>query len=204
MANQPGRVQVRGQTWFVVNPTAGVEVQSIASAMAFLAQLAEPIHASLITHANGVWAFRWQAPPNVSAVEVPGQPLALQARTSPGAAGRDVLAGPPTRRHVASTGARGYVSDGLRWLKRPGTYQASVSLSASGPVNVEVWNDNCNSLLARRTVPATPGVQSVVMNVSVTTACPTATYSGWGPFRANFLPPPAGQRLEIRVWSPGV
>ena len=28
------------------------------------------------------------------------------------------------------------------------------------------------------------------------------SYSGWGPFRAEFVPPPPGQRLEIRVWAP--
>ena len=36
---------------------------------------------------------------------------------------------------------------------------ASVTLSSSGPVNVEVWNNNANVLLARRTVPATSGTQ---------------------------------------------
>jgi hypothetical protein len=28
-------------------------------------------------------------------------------------------------------------------------------------------------------------------------------FSGWGPFRAILLPPPSGNRLEVRVWSPG-
>jgi hypothetical protein len=33
---------------------------------------------------------------------------------------------------------------------------------------------------------------------------PNATaFSGWGPFRAEFRAPPVGQRLEVRVWSPG-
>ena len=34
-------------------------------------------------------------------------------------------------------------------------------------------------------------------------AYPASPYSGWGPFRAKFVPPPSGQRLEVRVWSPG-
>ena len=28
-------------------------------------------------------------------------------------------------------------------------------------------------------------------------------FAGWGPFRADFISPPAGQRLELWVWSPG-
>jgi hypothetical protein len=30
-----------------------------------------------------------------------------------------------------------------------------------------------------------------------------SAYSGWGPFRTEPIAPPAGQRLEVRVWSPG-
>ena len=68
---------------------------------------------------------------------------------------------------------------------------------------MEVWNDTSNTLLARRTIPATTGVESVVMPVDATTAYRASAYSGWGPFRAGFIPPPAGERLEVRVWSPG-
>jgi hypothetical protein len=28
-------------------------------------------------------------------------------------------------------------------------------------------------------------------------------FSGFGPFHAEFSAPPPGQRLEVRVWSPG-
>ena len=34
-------------------------------------------------------------------------------------------------------------------------------------------------------------------------AARTSTHSGWGPFRGLFVPPPSGQRLEVRVWSAG-
>jgi hypothetical protein len=39
--------------------------------------------------------------------------------------------------------------------------------------------------------------------VDATTAYPAPQYAGWGPFRADFVAPPPGQRLEIRIWSPG-
>ncbi len=200
---EPGSLAVAGPSWFVIAPSAGIEVQSTGSAMAFIAELAGPLHASLVRHANGVWAFRWSPPTDVRSVQVPNQPDSLPAWTSPGAAGRDVLTGPATGWHAAATGGPGYVTDGLQWLDQRGTYQATVSLAATGTINVEVWNDNCGTLLARRSVPATNGVAVVTVPVGVTRTCSGESSSGWGPFRADFLAPPAGQRLEIRVWSPG-
>jgi hypothetical protein len=94
------------------------------------------------------------------------------------------------------------VSDGLEWKYTGNRYRASVTLATSGPVNVEVWNDTCNQLIARRTVPLT-ALSTIVLPVDVTTSCRASAFSGWGPFQAAFIQPPAGQRLEIRVWSPG-
>jgi hypothetical protein len=94
------------------------------------------------------------------------------------------------------------VADGLAWPEPVGPYQASVRLSASGPVNIEVWNDNGDMLLARRTLPGTSGVQTETMPVDARVRYANLSYSGWGPFRAEFVPPPTGQRLEIRVWAP--
>jgi hypothetical protein len=191
------------QAWFVIAPTAGIEIQSTATAMAFIGELAGPLHATLVTHANGVWAFRWRPPPGVRMITVPGGSAPLPAWAAPGAAGRDVLTGPVADWHVASGGGKGYVADGLAWQESPGLYQASVALSTTGPVNVEVWNDTSNTLLARRSLPGTAGIQSVTMAVDATAAYRATVYSGWGPFRADFVPAVAGERLEVRVWSPG-
>jgi hypothetical protein len=38
--------------------------------------------------------------------------------------------------------------------------------------------------------------------VDATTSYDASAYSGWGPFGGDFLPPPSGNRLEVRVWSP--
>ena len=46
-------------------------MQSTASAMALIGELAGPLHATLVAHANGVWAFRWRPPPGVHGVVVP-------------------------------------------------------------------------------------------------------------------------------------
>ena len=94
------------------------------------------------------------------------------------------------------------MTDGLQWRVKSGTYQATVRLSASGPINVEVWNDTCGKLLSRRTMQ-TVSEQPVTMPVSATADCVVGAYPGWGLFRAHFIPPPTGQILEVRVWSPG-
>ena len=192
----------RPDVWFVVVPTYGVESETTGSAMALMAQLAGPLHARIAAHANGVWAFDWHRPAGVHEIEVPGE-VPIPAWTTPGSAGRAVMTGPVSGWNVTSTGHRGYVLSGLAWQLPSGRYQASVTLSASGPVNVEAWDDTGDALLARRTLPATDGVQSISLPVDATTAYPAQLFHGWGPFRADFFAPPAGQRIEIRVWSPG-
>jgi hypothetical protein len=199
----PGQVPVHGDTWFVIVPTAGIETLSTASSMAFIGELAGPLGATLVTDANGVWAFHWNPPAGTDSVTVPAGLTPLEAWTSPSAASRADLDGPVSGWHVTSTGGPGYVSDGLAWLVPTGTYQAEVTLSTSGPVNVEVWDDTNNTLLARRVVPRTAGVQQVTMPVDASADGDATVYSGWGPFRTASIPPAAGQRLEVRVWSPG-
>jgi hypothetical protein len=191
-----------GQTWFVIAPTAGLETLSPAGSMALVAELAG-LHATLVTDANGVWAFRWYPPPGMHEIAVPPGFGPLPAWTHPGAAGRAVMTGPVGDWHATSTGRPGYVSDGQEWLEPAGNYEADVTLSANGPVNVEVWNNTGNTLLARLSIPVTDGVETVRVPVAATASYRAAAYAGWGPFRATFEAPPPGQRLEVRVWSPG-
>lgn len=200
---RPATVNVSGLTWFVITPSVGIEPQSTASAMALIGELAGPLRATLVTHANGVWAFRWRPPPGVHRVLVPGDsaPLpAWAAPMAPGAVGRPVMTGPARTWCVTTVGGRGYVADELTWYEPPGRYQVQVTLSTTGPVNVQVWGGHV--LLARRGTSGTAGVEPVVLQVHATTAYQARLYSGWGPFRADFAPPRAGE-LEVRVWSPG-
>jgi hypothetical protein len=202
----PGALAVAGETWFVITPMAGIETLSTASTTALAGELAGPLHASLVAHVNGVWVFRWHPPPGVHTITVPDETTPLPAWAAPvvpGAVGRPIMTGPAGTWRMTSARGRGYVAGGLAWQEPPGRYQALVSLSSTGPVNVEVWNDTGNVLLARQSVPAITGLESIALPVNATTAYRARSYSGWGPFRANFAPPPAGQRLEVRVWSSG-
>jgi hypothetical protein len=190
--------------WFVITPTAGTELQTTASSMAFIGQLAGPMHAQLVARANGVWAFRWHRPAGQHWVTVPKGTGGVPGWTAAGAAGRAAMTGAIDDWHVVSTGHEGYVSDGIQWLEPPGSYTAQVVLSATGPANVEVWDDNGKgALLARRSIAAAAGRQTVALPIDVTSALRSSVYSGWGLFSARFVPPAAGQRIEVRVWTDG-
>jgi hypothetical protein len=82
-------------------------------------------------------------------------------------------------------------------------FEARVTLSSDGPVNVEVWDNTGNVLLARDSLPSTDGKQTVTLTVNATRDYRKPLYSGWGPFRAKFGGGPKGERLEVRVWTPG-
>jgi Predicted membrane protein (DUF2079) len=199
------RTPVSGtDVWFVITPTAGTELQTTASSMAFVGQLAGPMRARLVAHANGVWAFRWHRPSGQHWVVVPPGTSGVPGWTAAGTAGRAVTTGAVDGWHAASDGHEGYVSDGIQWLEPPGSYTAQVVLSATGPANVEVWDDNGKGvLLARRSVPAAASRQTVALPVDVTSALRSSVYSGWGLFSARFVPPVPGQRIEVRVWTDG-
>jgi Predicted membrane protein (DUF2079) len=194
---------VSRQVWLVVVPFQGLEAMLPSASLQLVAELAGPLHAQLIARANGVWAFRWTPAAGTRTLDVPGGSGSLPAWASPGAVGRPVTSGPVRTWHLTSTGGRGYVSDGVQWQEQPGQYLADVLLSSTGPVNVEVWNASCDVLLTRRSLPSADLAEPVTLPVRLAPSCPTASYAGWGPFQARFLPPPAGRRLEVRVWSSG-
>jgi hypothetical protein len=192
-----------GQDWFVFAPWAGIETQQPASAMTLAGELAGPLHARLVLDTGSVWAFKLVPGPGLRRIRVPDGTGPLPAWTAPGAAGRPVLTGPPATWHVSSAGRAGYVADRLEWRRPPGRYEAAVTLSAAVPVNVEVWDNTGNVLLARRTVPAGSGIQTVRVQADAATGYRTWVYGGWGPFRATLGRGPRGQRIEVRVWTPG-
>ena len=142
----------RGEVWFVVAPSVGTELQTTASSMALISELAGPLHATLVAHAAGVWAFRWHPPAGLRVLRIPDGSTGIPGWTASGTAGQAVIGGPIARWHATSTGRQGYVADQIEWLEPIGRYLVRVRLSCAGPVNVEVWDDNGNVLLARRTV----------------------------------------------------
>lgn len=200
----PGSFPVHTSTvWIVVAPAQGIELASVVEADAFIDELVGPLHAHMVTDREGIWVFRWAPSPGDRSLVVPAHPTAIAAWSASGAAGRPTTAGPVRDWQAVSTGAQGYVVAEDYWAEPPARYRVTAVLSTSAPVNVEVWNATGNTLLARRVVPRTSGVRSVIFDVDATRRYPHTVYGGSGLFRIDPLLPPPDDDLEIRIWSPG-
>lgn len=190
-------------TWWVLAPTVGIETAPSANEFALAEELAVALHARLVFHGHGIWVFHWVPPAGLDFINIPGDVTAEQGWLFPGAAGSAVLNGPPSSWHLAASGRRGYVLAGDYWREPPGPYRASVTIDSSGPVNVEVWNDTGDVLLARRSVPPNGRMDTVSFSVAAARFYSHHLFQGWGPFQMASVPRQGGDRLEIRVWSPG-
>jgi len=191
--------------WVIVAPTQGTELESVPGARATIGELAGPLHATLVSHGAGIWAFRWMPPPHMTALRfVTAATPAVPAWTDVGASGTAVLRGPASEWHVTATGLTGYIVRGTAWLVAPGRYSAVVRLSCTGPVDVEVWDTTTATLLGRAVVGPTSGIARVTGGAVVlghVTA--TAPFGGVGPFTISPIPAAYGDQLEVRVWTPG-
>lgn len=200
----PGRVPVRARTvWVVVAPNQGIETLGVADAQALAGQLAGPLHGRLMAHGAGVWVFRWRPAAGTRWLTVPGRPAGVPAWAVPGQAGRSALTGPSAAWTAAATGAPGYVVAGDYWREPAGQYRVTVDLASTVPLNVEVWDDTGSVLLVRRTVATGGRWATVTAPLAATRIHPDRPYSGAGPLSVDPVPPPPGDVLEVRVWSPG-
>jgi hypothetical protein len=98
------------------------------------------------------------------------------------------------------------VVTGDNWQVTKGHYLASVHLSSSAPVRVETWNVTGARVLAVRTIaPTAPNAlpEVVTLSLYLRHLYPQRPYSGVGPFSVLQAPPPPGNDVEIRVWTPG-
>ncbi len=201
-----GSVPVRTkQVWWVVAPAVGIEAVPVAASDAVVAMLAGQMHAQLVLHGAGIWVFRWVPDSYVRVVTMPTQTVsAVPAWSFGGATGVPVLSGPPSTWHLESDGKLGYVLDKDYWREPPGLYKATVTVASSVPIDVEVWNATGAVLLVRRQMPPTNGSEALSVIVNAYRHYRHRHYfTGWGPFRALFTPPPSDNQLEVRVWSPG-
>jgi hypothetical protein len=57
--------------WFIIVPQYGIETMSTAEDTILIRELSGPLHARLVTQANGVWAFRWTPPHGQETFHVP-------------------------------------------------------------------------------------------------------------------------------------
>ncbi len=192
-----------GTVWFIVVPDAGIETQSVNGALGTIAQVSG-LRARLVSHAGGIWAFRWRPPSSVRALNFPDRPATVPAWTVPGPAGVTVADGRVLDWRVTTNGKAGYIVSGDYWKRGLGRFEAGVSLSSDTVTYLEVWNVNGNQLVAREQVPSTNGRrEEVTAPFPSSTPHPNLTsYPGWGLFRIEPVQGPPGQTYEVRVWTP--
>ena len=199
----PGRLVLRPGTVVVVTPDAGIETASLNEQVATLATLARAPHVHPLLWGHGVWAFRYDGTRSLALTLARPAPQ-VAGWALPSATGTPQLAGPPGRWYLAGGQRAGYVVYGSYWREPMGRYVASVRLSNTVPVAVEVWNTTGNVLLARRILPPNAGVATVRWTVSNPKRYPhRGVYLGWGVVQVQPVTPPRDDQLEIRVWSPG-
>ena len=68
-------------------PGRGCGDANTGEAMTVIGQLADRLHATLVTHAYGVWAFRWRPPPGIHSVTMPEGVTPAPRLGQPGSSG---------------------------------------------------------------------------------------------------------------------
>jgi len=190
--------------YFVIAPNAGIELASVQSAEGALGELVGPLHGRILVDKNGVWLVDVRRPPGVTRLNLPHHYVTLPAWVGRSATGVRVLTGPEADWHMAQIShTPGYVLFGTQWNELPGKYQVTVTIANTAPVNVEVWDSSANTLLSRQGLLPTTGFQTDQATIDVTKEGTEHVFGGVGPFQFAPVPPPPGDRVEVRVWSPG-
>jgi hypothetical protein len=196
-------------TWWIITPHQGTELMPTADQQELIYDLVSNLGARLVSHRDGVWLFHWIAPRKTRYVMTPAVPNGLPGWLLAGPSGQSITKGPLSNWAAEANGKKGYVLSGDYFRVPTGNYTALVTLASSVPVNVEVWNNSAYStkkaavLLARKRILPTNGYRTIQLSISLTKPYPHRLWNGWGPFRIAIPPRPKGQRLEIRVWTPG-
>ena len=197
----PGDWPVRARTvWFVVAPWNGVEVEAPSDALAEVYYAEDVLHAQLMEDRSGIFALRWHPPRGTVAVKVPSAstlPVGSLANYAGRARERVDVLGP--NRVVVSNGKSGYIVAQDYWREEVGHFVASASLSCTGRVSVQVWNDTSNRLVGQEIVDTHGNRKTVEVPFTVACLAPPDVYPGFWPFRIKPLPPPPGNTFEIRI-----
>lgn len=190
------------EVYFVLSPSQGIEdpVQMTESA---LAQVSGTLHAALVSYGAGIWVYRWLPPSSVTSVSLAAKAITIPAWTMRSQDGHPVTSGGVQTWRMVADGGAGYVVYGDYRSLGVGAYQASVSMSSSGPANVEVWDSDTNQLLARRELPSTDGRVDVSIPFTQPTPGSAPIRHGVGIFQIHPIAPPPGQQIEVRVYDPG-
>jgi len=187
--------------YFVATPAQGIETKPLTEELNELASIVH-LGGHLIASGGGAWIFKWNPPPRTTVADL-SECTALPAWAMQTNAGHPITSGPLGAWGMAADGRQGYVIYGDYAREPAGHYDADVTLTSHGPLSIEVWDSDRDTLLARRIVSAT-GISNVVTVPFVAPAqLPRPSTSGSAVFKISPIPPPPNDQVEVRVYSAG-
>lgn len=167
-----------------------------------LFQQAVSLGAVPLFHREDVWVLRWQPPKGVRSLQLEGASAGLPAWFLNSSAGRQVLDGPISSWHVETTGRAGNVIAGDYWSLTGGHYSASVSISGTGPLELEAVNVGTGQVIASQPLQLTQ-VGRITANLSFALPRTSSTVGepvlGKGIFGYVVAAAPPTDVVEIRL-----
>jgi hypothetical protein len=204
IAGPSARFPIHSRTvWFVITPGNGIETESTTEAESQIGQIAENLHARLISDQDGVYVFKWRPGTNRKSV-VFTDAIPVPAWTLNAISSQAVLKGPATHWHLQSRNYSAFIVSGDYWRLQNGTYSAKVRYSSKGSIQIYVVDTSLGKVLAKETFSSTAGAvetrsfTGTVINVDIPHA-----YSGFGIFSVEPVQPPAQDILELELMIPG-
>jgi hypothetical protein len=188
--------------YFVLAPTSGIE-GAVDLTEEEIGQLSSLSYSHLVVAKDGIYVFRLELPTDMKELDLPPVDK-TEAWLDVGAEGKILQTGSSKNWEVGANGSRGYVVSGDYWPESRGDYRATVVLSDSAPVSVEIWNDDSNTLIAREQLTPNPTIHEVTLDFKVAnTVNPRVAYSGAGYFSVQWNPltPDPKNQFEIRVYN---
>lgn len=188
--------------WFIEAPGIGIEYSQVHD-LKVITDLSRYRYAQLVELRNGIYVFHLVVPPSVTELKLRRSRNVIAGALVPGPAGTAVETGSPSIWPAIGTGHAGYVVARDYWLEPVGHYVAFANVASSAPTNIEVWNANSNTLLAKTTIPPSVAPTTARLYFDLPTlGPPSVAFQGWGPFSVHWNSTLGVTRLELRVWAP--
>jgi hypothetical protein len=157
----------------------------------------------LVAASTGVSAFVWNVPTGAHQIVLTGAAQGgVPGWVIPGSAGTPVRTGAVGLWHARTNGATGYVASGDYWSLLRGAFHTAVNLAGRGPAQIQVWDNTTGKLLAQRKVASGSSRRTGGFSFRINRVRTQRLYTGWGIWRTQMQPPPAGDVVGVRVWLP--
>ena len=135
--------------WFVIAPINGIETEYSTAAESQIGQVADQLHARLISDSYGVYVFKWKPGPRRTSVKFTNV-VSVPTWTLNSFPSTTVVTGPANRWHVQSNKSSEFIIWGDFWRLHDGRYTASVRLATYGTVAAELLNLTTGAVFPRK------------------------------------------------------